>query len=341
VLTFLRFSLNGSTLLLYNLVMRWFAWLIAVALLAGVFGVVYEQIGRRRDRQRLVQIGRSVDIGGRSLNIYCSGLGKPVVIFESGGAGPGLTWEPIRAEVAKFTTACWYDRAGEGWSDPGPFPRTSAAIVSDLHELLQRSGLAAPYVLAGASFGGLNSRVYGGMYPSEIAGMVLLDSSHEDEPRRAPKFYLSRTAPRFLWHPLHLALQAAAFSGVIRFGQRPFSGEPGDLVRALAQQPKSFPNNSTGIVMPESYAQGEAVRTLGSIPLIVLTAGRAPHFGDPELDREAERYQEVLIHEIQPKLARLSTRGRQIVVPNSDHDIAGGAPGVAIAAIREVVEQAR
>jgi pimeloyl-ACP methyl ester carboxylesterase len=318
--------------------MRWFAGIVAVALLAGV---VYEQIGRRRDRERMPQIGRSVDIGGRSLNIYCSGSGNPPVIFESGGAGPGLTWEPIRAEVAKFTTACWYDRAGEGWSDAGPFPRTSAAIVRDLHELLKRAGVRAPYVLAGASFGGLNSRVYGGMYPAEVAGMVLIDSSHEDEPRRAPKFYLARTAPRFLWHPLHLAFQAAALTGFIRLGQHPFNGEPGDLIRALEQQPKAFPNNSTGMVMPESYAQGEAVRSLGNIPLIVLTAGQAPHFDDPELARQAEEYQQVIIHEIQPKLARLSTRGRQTVVPNSDHDITTHAPDVVIGAIRDVVDRAR
>jgi len=130
--------------------------LIALALVAGI---VYEQIGRRRDRARLPQIGKSVNIGGRSLNIFCSGAGEPPVIFESGGAGPGLGWEPFQTEVAKFTQACWYDRAGEGWSDLGPFPRTSVAIANDLHELLNRAGVPAPYVFAGGFFGGLNSRI--------------------------------------------------------------------------------------------------------------------------------------------------------------------------------------
>jgi pimeloyl-ACP methyl ester carboxylesterase len=100
------------------------------------------------------------------------------VIFESGGPGPGLEWEAFQPETAKFTEACWYDRAGEGWSDLGSYPRTSVAIAKDLHELLKRAGVPAPYVFAGASFGGLNSRVYGGLYPNEVAGMILIDSAH-------------------------------------------------------------------------------------------------------------------------------------------------------------------
>src|SRR5258706_11261874 len=146
-----------------------------------VVGVVYEQFGRRQDRRRLPQIGRSVDIGGRTLNILCSGGGSPAVIFESPGAGPGLTWEPIQTEIAKFTSTCWYDRAGHGWSDPGPYPRTSAAIASDLHELLRVAAIPPPYVLVGASFGGFPVRVFAGKYKEEVAGVVLVDASHEDQ----------------------------------------------------------------------------------------------------------------------------------------------------------------
>jgi hypothetical protein len=127
-----------------KIALKGLAFLIAIGL---VCGIVYEKLGRKRDRARLPQIGRSVDIGGRTLNLSCSGIGGPPVVFESAGAGPGLGWEPLQAEVAKFTQACWYDRAGEGWSDPGPFPRTSAAIARDLHELLNRAGVPPPYVL--------------------------------------------------------------------------------------------------------------------------------------------------------------------------------------------------
>ena len=183
-----------------------------------------------------------MDIGGRSLNISCSGTGNPPVIFESGGNGPGLGWESLQADVAKFTQACWYDRAGEGWSDLGPFDRTSVAIARDLHELLKRAGVQPPYVFAGASFGGLNSRVYGGLHPKEVAAMVLIDSAHEDEPLRAPKFYLARTAPPILRHPLYVAVEAAAFVGLIRLVQPSPAENPSqmnreEIIAALRAQP--------------------------------------------------------------------------------------------------------
>jgi pimeloyl-ACP methyl ester carboxylesterase len=292
-------------------------------------------------------MGRSVDIGGRNLNIFCSGAGAPPVIFESGGPGPGLEWEPFQPEVAKFTQACWYDRAGEGWSDLGPFPRTSVAISNDLHELLKRAGVPAPYVFAGASFGGLNSRAYGGFYPNEVAGMVLIDSAHEDELRRAPKFFLGRSAPRFLWHPLQLAFEAAAFVGLVRLtqsspaqGKDPSQMTREEIIAALRQRPKSFVGNvSAGIVLPESFAEASSVTRLGDFPIIVLTAGQSLDFGNAELNKEAAAYQQVWMHEIQPKLVGLSTHGRQIVFPNANH---GSIPQEAIiSAIREVVTEAR
>jgi len=198
-----------------RVVLKGLAVFIAAALTCGV---LYEQIGHRQDRRRLPQIGRSVDIGGRTLNIFCSGRGGPAVIFES-ASGIGLEWQPAQTEVASFTEACWYDRAGMGWSDPGPFPNTGEAIARDLHELLKRAGVPPPYVLAGFSFGGLPLREYGGLYPNEVAGMILVDSAQEDEPLRAPKFYLAHTAPRFLWRPLDLAFRSAAVVGLIRLTQ--------------------------------------------------------------------------------------------------------------------------
>ena len=107
--------------------------LLAVLIVAGV---TYEQIGERLDRKRFPQVGRSVDIGGRSLNIYCSGEGGPVVILDTGGSAPGYENLLFQRKVAEFTRACWFDRAGLGWSDPSPVEQTSAAIAEDLHALL-------------------------------------------------------------------------------------------------------------------------------------------------------------------------------------------------------------
>jgi pimeloyl-ACP methyl ester carboxylesterase len=325
-------------------ILKGLALTVVVAVLCGIF---YEQLGRRADSKRLPQIGTSVDIGGRTLNIFCSGSGGPAVIFDSGGDGAGLEWEPVPRETAKFTQACWYDRAGIGWSDPGPFPRTSVAIAIDLHELLRRSGIPPPYVLVGASFGGMNVRIYSGLYPNEVAGMVLVDSGHEDEPRRAPRFYLGRTAPRFLWHPLELAFWGAGEIGLIRLTQTSdgprkeasrMSRE--ELIATLRRQPKSVVANvATGIWMPESYAEAASVTRVGDFPLVVLTAGEPLDFGDAELNREAAAYQQVWIHQIQPKLVGLSTHGTQIVVPHANH--ATIPQELIISSIHEVVKQVR
>lgn len=325
-------------------IVKYLALVIAVFLLSGM---IYEQFGRWQDRKRLPQIGKSVDIGGRTLNISCAGNGGPAVIFETGGDGPGLEWEPVQAGIAKFTQACWYDRAGIGWSDPGPFPRTSAAIAEDLHALLKQAGVPGPYVLVGASFGGVNSRVYNGHYPDEVAGMVLVDAADEDESLRAPKFYLGRTAPRWLWHPLYLAFEAAARVGVLRLMQSspPQSSNPSqmthdEIIAALRRQPKSVVNNvSTGVVLPESYDEARSSGGLGDRPLIVLTAGQPWDFRDPELNRQAAAYQQIWIHEMQARQARLSSRGRQIVVENSHHsDI---PDQVVVKAIGDVIDQVR
>jgi pimeloyl-ACP methyl ester carboxylesterase len=316
--------------------------LVAAALVAGIG---YEQVGRARDRKRLPQIGRSVDIGGRTLNISCVGSGTPAVIFESGGDAPGLSWAQLQKEVAKFTEACWYDRAGIGWSDSGPYPRTSAAICTDLHALLKNAGVPPPYVLAGASFGALNSRVYAGMFPNEVAGLVFIDSAHEDESVRAPRFYLARTAPRFLWRPLDLSLRAASFTGLLRLSESSalhIENSPqmsaDEMIVALRAEPKSIVTNiTTGVVLPESYAEARAITRLGDTPLVVLTAGQPLDFGDPELNRQAQAYQQVWIHEMQAELAGASTRGRQVVVANATH--ATIPDEVVVDAIRDVLSQ--
>jgi pimeloyl-ACP methyl ester carboxylesterase len=311
-------------------------------------GIAYEQIGQHMDRKRLPQIGRSVDIGGRTLNIFCSGSGSPAVILDTGGDNPGLALSQTQVEIAKFTQACWYDRAGIGWSDSGPYPRTSAAIAADLHELLKRAGVPPPYVVAGGSIGGLNSRVFAGMYPKDTAGVVLDDAAHEDEPLRAPKVFLaSHHAPRALWRPIHTLFWAASEVGLLRVTSSSPSGGKNEaqmtreeLITELRRQPKSFLNNvDAGLVLDESYAEARAIPSLGDIPLIVLTAGKASDFGDAELNRQAEAYQKIWAYEIQPKLAKLSSKGRQIVVLDATHTTI--PRGIIVKAVHDVVNEAR
>ena len=207
--------------------------------------------------------------------------------------------------------------------------------------------MAQPFVLAGLSFGGLPVREYNALYRNDVAGAVLVDIADEEEQSRAPKFYLAHTAPRFLWHSVCFALQTAAFVGLVRLtdSSPPQSRNRPEMTReeiiaALRRQPKAFAaSNCTGAVEPESYAEASSAGGLGDRPLIVLTAGQPPDFGNPELNRQAAAYHQIWIHEIQAKLARLSTRGRQVVVPNSTHGSI--PPDVVISAVRDVVAQVR
>jgi pimeloyl-ACP methyl ester carboxylesterase len=310
---------------------------------------MYDRGGERRDRKRLTRIGRAVDIGGRTLNIFCSGEGAPAVVFDSGNGAPGYAWSHIQPRVAAITRACWYDRAGDGWSDPGPFPRTSAAMAADLHELLRRAGVPPPYVLVGHSLGGLNVRVYNGLYPSEVAGAVLVDAAHEDEPRRAPAFMRGHTAPRWLRRPIWIAGQMARAVGLLRLTSPrvtmpddPAARTRDQIVRALASRPQSSANHFDSSVS-DSYGQAERSAGFGDRPVVVLTRGRMPVLpaNPSEEDRQYAAYENAWMHEIQPKLARLSSRGRQVIVANSGHGIPDEAPDAVVAAVRDVIDQIR
>jgi pimeloyl-ACP methyl ester carboxylesterase len=125
--------------------------------------------------QRLVEIEP-----GRRLNLYCTGKGSPIVVFDSGGGGETVDWAPVQPAIAGHTQACSYDRAGLGFSDPGKRASDSKNIVDDLHRLLTAAALKPPYVLVGASYGGLNVRLYADTYAAEVVGMVLVDSTSED-----------------------------------------------------------------------------------------------------------------------------------------------------------------
>ena len=161
---------------LIRVAFRLIGLLAALVLLAAT---IYEHVGAWRDSRVLKQIGRSVDIGGRTLNIHCTGAGSPTVVFVSGRTSPGYVWTPTQRGVSAFTRACWYDRADIGWSDAGPDPAWGDGAARDLHRLVQNAGLR-PLVLVGHSFGGHVIRLYQHTYPGEASGMVFVDAAHED-----------------------------------------------------------------------------------------------------------------------------------------------------------------
>lgn len=126
-------------------------------------------------------INGKIDIGGYKLNVNCYGKGNPTVIFESGLGGSNYDWEQVQPQISKITRTFSYDRAGIGGSDKSKLKRTSLNQVHELHTLLKAAKVKAPYVIVAHSIGGYNARLFAGIYPKEVAGIVFVDSSHENQ----------------------------------------------------------------------------------------------------------------------------------------------------------------
>lgn len=145
---------------------------VLVALLAA--GAVYQTIATAREAKTFPAPGQLVDVGGHRLHLKCEGQGAPVVVLDSGNGDGLMVWSLVQPLLARTTTVCAYDRAGYGWSEPGPGPRPSGRAVTELHALLRNAGLKAPFVLVGHPFGCMNVRLYASRYPDEVAGVVLV-----------------------------------------------------------------------------------------------------------------------------------------------------------------------
>src|SRR3954467_13532304 len=125
--------------------------------------------------------GQLVSAGdGARLNLYCTGSGSPAVVFDSGWEDWAPAWSVVQPQVPEWTRACSYDRAGAGFSEPGPMPRTSVRIAQELHTALHRAGIAGPYILVGHAFGGDNVRSFADLYLPEVAGVVLDEADATD-----------------------------------------------------------------------------------------------------------------------------------------------------------------
>jgi pimeloyl-ACP methyl ester carboxylesterase len=150
-------------------------WVVGLALLFALGGALYQILGARRDRSMHPPPGRLVDVGGHRLHVRESGQGSPTILLEAGLMSTVLSWTELQTELAGSFRVVSYDRAGLGWSDLGPMPRTAGQIVTELHDLLEHAAIRPPYVLVGHSFGGLTMPLFAARFSSEVAGMVLVD----------------------------------------------------------------------------------------------------------------------------------------------------------------------
>ena len=309
----------------------------------AITGALYEMIGRWRDTRRFPQRGHLVQAGSIRMNIDCSGQGSPTVILESGWGGPSVDWLMVQPEIAKFSRVCSYDRAGYGWSDSGPEPRSSLQIAHELKQLLQAAGEKGPYVLVGHSMGGYDIRVYAGQYPNDVVGMVLVDASHEDQDLRAPES-IRKWSQDYRKHPGWKKLK---YFFQLHLGWARLTADRD----APASWPKAFGEEENFLTLPTKHqfatidedevfptlsaAQVRSAGNLGDRPLIVLTATRQEDIAPEIPPKDARAEQDLWVHQLQPELARLSTHGKQIV-DDSSHEMPTEHPKVVISAIHEV-----
>jgi pimeloyl-ACP methyl ester carboxylesterase len=302
--------------------------------------------------------GRLIDLGGHRLHLHCTGRGSPTVVVETGFDEFATDWTLVQRAVETSTRVCTYDRAGYGWSDAGPLPRTFAQIGLELHDALRKAGEVPPFVLVGHSFGGGVVRQYALTYRADVAGIVFVDIVSENQripmgPDRVAR--IGDDAKGRAIPPPHedMAPRAApsampggptAAQALEAASEPPYDRLPPDLrrqrARGLARLEMQEAEASEREWSSEYMARWRATPqdgTLGSIPLLVLTraaGGYADAPGAPAREMEAERLAS------QAALARLSTAGRQILVP-SGHDMQVEAPAAVADAIRSVLAAAR
>jgi len=323
-------------------------WLAAASVLALLFLSQPRVFCQSDNPLQYPPPGRMVDIGGYKLHINCRGKGNPTVILLHGVGDFSFDWALVQPDVARITRVCAYDRAGVAWSDPGPTPRGPLKLAQELHALLQNSGEPGPYVLVGHSWGGLIARVYAAQYPQDVAGMVLVDATHEDEyweingPIVVPRLLSDEEWAK-------IKPKDAVPRGKVPLAQQvrpPFDRLPLDIqelrlwVRSLPRPMKVITGGDVRDIRADLtevhllMRKRQRKHPLGNMPLIVIT--RAAESGGPI----PQKYLRYNMH-LQLELSRLSRKAKYIVAGTSDHHIQLVQPELVISAVRAVIKATR
>jgi len=330
-----------------------FAAAAFVGLVLGA-GALYQFLGTRRSARAFTPPGAFVDVAGQRLHAVSAGRGKPAVLFESGLAASSVSWTRVMREVATFTRACAYDRAGFGWSERPAQLRTPARMLDELHGVLRAAAAEPPYILVGHSFGAFLVCAYASQHPEDIVGLVLLDPPSEWHE-------ITRERARLLRRGIRLSRVGAVLArlGVVRASLAQLTGgAPGvprttvrilgptvlrtlehlvgevrklppdvhPIVEAFWCQPKCFNAISAHLAALEETAAAVAGMTsLSDIPLVIISGG-------------SQRPETIARHR---DLARLSTRGRHVVAAKSGHWVQFDEPDLIVATVREMVDRWR
>lgn len=329
-------------------------WFFACASIVVLPGGLYQALGTRRDRKRFPAPGRLVDVGGHRLHLLERGKGSPTIVLESGLMSTVLSWSHLQRKLAESYRVVSYDRAGLGWSDCGPMPRTADRIVDELHTLLHRAAIPPPYVLVGHSFGGLTMPLFAARFPDEAAGMVLVDPvvPAEWNPPSAQDRKLTRIGTQ-------VCRRAALLSriGVLRFVAFLLTTRAaklaGHLVRLISRGAPAesgsvsspwfaaLPANERAIASVFWVQEKVALTIASQLENLPVSAGQAS-----ELDSTRDKPVVILSAHTAPEhrrkehaaIARRAPLGSHVIAGKSSHWIMQDEPELVIRGIKRVVD---
>jgi pimeloyl-ACP methyl ester carboxylesterase len=290
---------------------------------------------------------------GRRMNLYCRGSGSPTVIFDSGMGDSTISWALVQPALSTRSRTCSYDRAGLGFSDAATRPGTVNNMVEDLHALLQAARIKPPYVLVGHSLAGMTVRVFADRHRDEVAGMVLVEGSHEDQSMRG--WAIGEPGQKAKWDvylkEAHACVDEAR-KGLVK-GTPAFAKCVGDddprFSKAIneAQMAYGASVKWQAAVASERenvfYASAEQTRgtrkDFGAMPIIVLT--HAPYPKSKDETQEQRNQRTLLWEDLHTQVAAMSTRGVNMIVPESGHYVQYDRPEIVIDAVNQAVAIAK
>ena len=283
---------------------------------------------------------------GRQMDVRCQGRGRITVLFEGGYMATSAAWAKVQPAVGKFARACAYDRAGLGFSDPGPPPRDGVAIARDLDQALRRAGLQGPFVLVAHSAGALYARLFYEIRPNDVVGMVLVDPSVEfQDARFASRFGPGAGGAGPLRDKAQRCLAAAnmgrlpsADPVLVGCTPRPARSGPPRAEMFQAARASTWRTSLSELdnLWTRTSEEVNAARpSYGRMPLVVLTADGTYAAAPPALRLQVDQ----LWRQLHQELAARSTAGEEQLVTGSSHRVMFDRPDAIVAAVNRVVER--